>query len=99
MDDPTRQLLPESKPTDSQLESQDQKDYGTVNAPSQEENGATFREPPLPAGHLQAPEEPAITEGRRSVKRAFPILAIGGCVVSLCNVLQSHRLMSISRSF
>ena len=98
MDDPTRQLLRDSKPTDGQLESQDRKDYGTLDAPSQEENGPTLKDPSSPAGQPQSPEDPAITEARRSVKRALPILTIGVCFIPL-QLLQSHRLMSISRSY
>ena len=83
MDNPRQQLLRDSKTTDSQLESQHRNDYGAVDAPSQERNGPTVDKPPDPAGQPQGPEDPAIVKGRRSVKRAMPILAIGVSVTSL----------------
>lgn len=99
MDDPRQQLLRNSKTTDSQLESQSRKDYGAVDAPSQEGNGPTVDKAPVPAGQSQDPEDPAIVKGRRSVKRAVPILAIGVSFTSLYDSLRWHRLMSISRSY
>lgn len=99
MNDPRRQLLRDGKATDSQLESQERSGYGTVDAPSQEENGPPFDKPQIPPGQPQTSEDPAIAEARRSVKRALPILAIGVCFTSLYNFLRSHQLMSISRSY
>ena len=96
MDDPRRHLLQHGDPTDSQLESQDSKDYGTVNVSSQEENGPIFDKP---TRQWQGPEDPAIAKARRSVKRAMPILAIGVTFTSLYNYLRCRRLMSISRSY
>ena len=96
MDDPRQRLLADGKPTDGQLESQQPVGYGTVDAPSRNENGSSSVKTPSHTGHSQASEDPAIEEARRSVKRALPILAIGVRSTSLHSVLPSHQFFAIS---
>ncbi|CAD6592283.1 MAG: hypothetical protein ASARMPREDX12_005961 [Alectoria sarmentosa] len=77
MDSPRQPLLPDRKPTESQLESQDQNDYGTVDAPRSKGKGLPSDAPPSPAEHTNLLEDPTAAMARRSVKKALPILAIG----------------------
>lgn len=96
MDSLRQPLLPDRKPTESQLESQDQNDYGTVDAPRSEGKGLPSDASPSPAEHSKLLGDPAFGEARRSVKKALPILAIGVCLLLLHNSMRSHNLISIS---